>query len=223
MTNDVHISEAAEEASDGLSRRRFFAASGATGAAVIAAAYLTRTPGGASTTSLGGMKAAKPSLKKDLDTAAFAASLEVLAVGTYQSALDAANAGKLGSVPPAVATFVQTAKDQHQAHLDALNQLLTTNGRSAVTQPDSGLKGTVDQKFAQVTDAAGAAKLARELEQTAAATYLKAIPSLTPETAVVAGSILCVDQQHVAVLNYALGEYPVPDTFASTKDAASAS
>ena len=57
----------------------------------------------------------------------------------------------------------------------------------------------------------------------AAATYLKAIPTLTPDTAVVAGSILCVDQQHVAVLNYALGEYPVPDTFATTKGAASAS
>ena len=60
-------------------------------------------------------------------------------------------------------------------------------------------------------------------QQTAAATYLKSIPSLTTETAVVAGSILCVDQQHVAVLDYALGEYPVPDTFASTKQAASAS
>ena len=126
MTNDVHISEAAEEEARGLSRRRFFAVSGATGAAVVAAAYLTRTPGGASTTSVGVIKAAKPSLNTDLDTAAFAASLEVLAVGTYQSALDAANAGKLGSVPPAVVTFVQTAKDQHQAHLDALNRLLTT-------------------------------------------------------------------------------------------------
>ena len=71
MTNDVHISEVAEEEAHGLSRRQFFAVSGATGAAVVAAAYLTRTPGGASTRSVVGVKVAKPSLNKDLDTAAF--------------------------------------------------------------------------------------------------------------------------------------------------------
>jgi hypothetical protein len=223
MSDDVRISEPIDEESQGLSRRRFFAVSGATGAAVIAAAYLNGVPAGASTRSFGGnARAGAPSLKKDLDTAAFAASLEVVAVDAYQAALDAANAGSLGTVPPAVATFVQSAKDQHQAHLDSLNQLLTSNGRTAVSEPDPKLKETADQKLGQVADVAGAAKLARDLEEIAAATYLKAIPALTPDTAVVAGSILCVDQQHVAVLNYALGEYPVPRTFASTKGAASA-
>jgi hypothetical protein len=122
-----------------------------------------------------------------------------------------------------VATYVQTAKDQHQEQLDALNELLTGNGRAEVTEPDAGLSQTVDEQLAQVTDVKGAAELARELEEIAAATYQKAIPSLTPDSAVVAGSILCVDRQHVAVLNFALGEYPVPDTFASTSKAASAS
>lgn len=231
MSNDVHIKsidgEPIDEESDGLTRRRFFAMSGATGAAVVAAAYLSNSAVGASTSASkarmadAGIRTAKPSLKKDLDTAAFAASLEVLAVGTYTAALDAATAGKLGAVPPAVATFVTTAKDQHQAQLGALNDLLTSNGRSAITEPDAGLKATVDEQFGKVTDVVGAAKLARDLEEIAAATYLKAIPGLTPDTAVVAGSILCVDQQHVAILNYVLGEYPVPDTFGSTKKAAS--
>lgn len=208
----------------GLTRRGFLAATGLTGAAVVAVSYLGSAPAGASLRSAASAKARtakKPSLEGDLDTAAFAASLEVLAVATYQAALDAATAGKLGAVPPAVATFVQTAGDQHQAYLDTLNGLLTANGRPAVTEPDPTLKATVDAKFAQVADAGGAATLARELEEIASATYLKAIPNLTPDTAVIAASINCVGQQRVATLNFALGDYPVPDTFASTAKAAS--
>jgi hypothetical protein len=37
-----------------------------------------------------------------------------------------------------------------------------------------------------------------------------------------AGSIRIIDRQHVAILNCVLGEYPVPDTFANTGNAASA-
>ena len=226
MSHDTAPNPDAElDAEHGLSRRRFFAVSGATGAAVVAASYLSGGTAGAVTRRVAASvpTAKKASLESDLDTAAFAASLEVLAVGTYQAALDAATSGGLGDVPPAVATFVQTALGHHQEHLATLNGLLTGNGRPEVTEPDSGLKATVDEQFSKVTDAVGAAQLARDLEQIAAATYLKAIPSLTPETSVVAGSILCVDQQHVAILNYALGEYPVPDTFLSTAKAASPS
>ena len=48
-------------------------------------------------------------LKGDLAVAAVAASLENLAVYAYKAGLSAATAGKLGTVPPAVATFVTTA------------------------------------------------------------------------------------------------------------------
>lgn len=209
----------------GLSRRRFLAASGATGAAVVAATYLSGSIAGASTRtavpSTGRTK--KPSLQQDLGVAAFAASLEVLAVATYSAALDAANAGSLGAVPPAVATLVETARDQHQEYLDALNGVLTSNAKPEVTEPDADLKATVDAQFAQVTDVVGAAQLARDLEEIASATYLKAIPTLTPDTAVLAASVLCVGQQRVATLNFALGDYPVPDVFASTSKAAAPS
>lgn len=160
----------------------------------------------------------------DLDTAAFAASLEVLAVGTYGAALDAATAGKLGDVPPAVAEFATTAKSQHQAALDKWNGVLTSAGKPAVTQPPAKLKATVDGEFAKVTDVKGAAGLALMLEQIAAATYLKAIPTLRSKDAIeLAGSINVVDAQHVAVLLFVLGMYPVPDVFAKTDKAASPS
>jgi hypothetical protein len=160
----------------------------------------------------------------DLATAAFAASLEVLAVNTYKAALAAATANKLGPVPAAGATFVQTAITQHQAALDKWNGVLTSNGKTAVSAPDPKLNATVNTAFGQVTDFGGAAKLALQLEQIAAATYQKAVSSLTGKDAIqLAGSIQIIDMQHQAILNYVLGNYPVPDTFAKTDMAASPS
>jgi len=157
----------------------------------------------------------------DLKIAALAASLEVLAVGTYTAALAAATANKLGAVPPAVAQFVTTAMSQHQMQLDKWNTVLTGGGGTAVTEPNATLKPVVDAAFAKVTDVAGAANLALMLEQIAAATYLNAQNVLTDKDAIqLAGSIQIIDAQHVAVLLFVLGQYPVPDVFAKTDMAA---
>ena len=59
------------------------------------------------------------------------------------------------------------------------------------------------------------------LEQIAAATYLNAQNVLTDKDAIqLAGSIQIIDAQHVSILLYVLGEYPVPDVFAKTDMAA---
>lgn len=159
----------------------------------------------------------------DLAVAQLAASLEVLAVGTYGAALEAAGSGALGEVPPAVATFVTTAMEHHQAHLDAWNEVLLAADMEEVTEPPADLKATVDEAFGKVKDVVGAAELALLLEQTAAATYLAAIPELTDVAAIdLAASIQPIDMQHAAVLLFVLGEYPVPDTFAQTDMAYSA-
>jgi hypothetical protein len=159
----------------------------------------------------------------DIKVAGLAASLEVLAVGTYKAALAAAGAGALGDVPPAVAEFVTVAMAQHQAQLDAWNKVLTGAGGAAVTEPNATLKPTVDAEFAKVTDVTGAAKLALMLEQIASATYLNAQNVLTDKDAIMlAGSIQIIDAQHASILLYVLGEYPVPDVFAKTEMAAAA-
>ena len=153
----------------------------------------------------------------DLGVAQVAASLEVLAVQTYEAALDAAGSGALGDVPPAVATFVTTALEHHQAHRDAWNEVLLAADLEEVTSPPEDLKETVDDELAGVSDVTGAAELALMLEQTAAATCLSAIPELTDEAAIdLAASIQPIDMQHAAVLLFVLGRYPVPDTFAQT-------
>lgn len=159
----------------------------------------------------------------DLAVAALAAGLEVLAVSTYQQALDAAGAGALGEVPPAVGEFVTTALSQHQSHLDAWNLALTDNGEAEVTEPNATLAPVVAEMFGAVTDVAGAATLALELETIAAHTYLSAIPLIeSPEYRGLAGSIQVIDQQHQSVLLFALGQYPVPDVFQKTDKAVAA-
>ena len=179
----------------------------------------TKTTGGTDTTAAGGTDGAAT----DLKIVNLAAGLEVLAVGTYKAALAAATAGSLGAVPPAVATFVQTAMDQHQKQLDAWNKVLSAGGAPAVTAPNATLKPVVDAAFGKVTDVAGAAKLALMLEQIAAATYQSAIPVITDKDAItLAGSIQIIDAQHAAILNFVLGNYPVPDTFGKLDQAVAA-
>ncbi len=207
-----------------LTRRRFLAASTIAGVALVAAACgddNDESPGGAapeSTTTT----AASAIPAGDVTTATFAAGLEVLAVSTYKAALDAATQNKLGTVPPAVAEYMTTAMVHHTEHLNAWNKVVTSAGGAQVTEPDAKLKPVVDAEFAKVKDVAGAAKLALMLEQIAAQTYLKVIPTLKGKDAKkLAGSIQAVDQQHQSILLFALGKYPVPETFQKTEMAAS--
>jgi hypothetical protein len=208
-----------------MGRRRFLAVSGMAAGAGIALVACgddggddvsgadgspSTTAGASSTTAAGGAQG-------DLAIAMGAAGLEVLAVNTYGAALDAATAGELGQVPDAVAEFATTARQQHQAALDAWNGVLSDAGEQEVSMPPADLEATVNDQFAQVTDVAGLAELANMLEQTASQTYLDAQTVLEGEDArALAGSIQVIDQQHSAVLNFVLGEYPVPDVFQST-------
>jgi uncharacterized protein (DUF305 family) len=211
------------ESSNGLSRRRFLVGTSvAAGAVLVTAACGSDSDesGGATTTSTqGGQQGAGG----DTAVASLAAGLEVVAVSTYKAALDAATAGKLGTVPPAGATFVQTAMAHHQEHLDAWNKVLKSAGQPEVTQPNATLKPTVDAEFAKAKTFGDAAKLALTLEETAAATYLSAIPQLKDKAAIKqAASIQAIDAKHAAILLFVLGMYPVPETFAKETKAVKA-
>ena len=228
-----------EQIQSGVNRRSFLAIGGAMSAAAILAACssgdsdggsessdTTAAPEETTTSEAGSTTTTAPeterSVENDLKLGAFAAALEVLAVNTYGAALDAATAGSLGEVPPAGAEFVTTAKAQHQAQLDRWNEVLTGADQEAVTEPPADLEATVNEEFGKVTDFVGAAKLALMLEQIAAATYLSVIPLLATEDPIrLAASIQPIDMQHAAILLFVLGEYPVPDTFATTDMAVS--
>jgi hypothetical protein len=195
------------------SRRGFLIGAGAVaGGAVLAACSSGSSSSGSTTTSTSATKTGK--LTGDLAIAALAASLENLAVAAYGDVLTAAGQNKLGTVPPAVATFVTTAKGQHAQHAAAWNSAITQAGHAAIMVPDPALVPTVNAAFAQVTDVVGAAKLALMLEGIAAATYQNGISVVTADSSVkVAASIQPVEMQHIAILNFALGQYPIPDAF----------
>lgn len=193
-------------------RRTFLKGSGVVvGGLALAACGAENTTGGSSASPSSGK------LKGDLQLAGVAASLEILAVETYKAALDAATAGKLGAVPPAVAEFVKTAMKQHQDHADAWNVIIMASGHAKVTEPDAAVKPQIDAAFKDVKDVVGVAKLALTLENVAAQTYFNVISVLKDKKALkIASEIEPVEHQHAAILHFVLGEYPVPDVFTKT-------
>ena len=194
------------------SRRGFLLGAGlAAGAAVLAACGSVTSASQAPTTTV------RPSrLTGDLLVAALAASLENLGVYAYSAGISAAKAGKLGSVPPAVANFAQVAMAQHKEHAGAWNGILTAAGARSVSTTDPALTPTVRQALSKVTDVTGLANLALEIENIAAATYQDSPAVLSSKRAVgIAASIQTVELQHAAILNFVLGKYPVPSAFSS--------
>jgi hypothetical protein len=158
-------------------------------------------------------------LSGDLSLAALAASLENLLAAAYQSALDMAGDGKLGTVPPAVTTFVTTVQSHHRDHAAAWNAILTAAGRRAVTGVDSSVNVAVVQPaLASLKDVAGLVRLGRQVEEVAAATYLDAVQNTLTTTGAIqtAAAIQPVEMQHLAILNLFVATDPVPDSFATT-------
>ena len=214
----------------GLSRRRFL---GVGGAALVAAGAGVACGGGGGSGGSGGSGgggnqatgssvAAPPTLTGDLAVASLVAGLENLAIDTYEALIASTSDGTLGAVPALVGSVVATSRAQHIEHLAVWNRVLRVAGMAEVDAADAGLKPTLDSMLAQVTDVGGAARLALLVEEILADTYLKAIPTLADKESVRAAAlILATDQQHQAVLRFALGEFPVPEPLLVPDKAAS--
>jgi hypothetical protein len=196
------------------------------GAAAVGGVLLAAcgSSGKASPPATTGASHSPASLTGDLKVAALAASLENLGVYAYGAGIKAAQAGKLGTVPPAIVTFATTAMAQHKEHGAAWNAALTGAGKAKVTETDPALTPTVNQMFAQVTDVTGLAKLALEIENIAGQTYQAGIGVLSSTSAIkTAATIHPVEMQHAAILNLVLGNYPVPNAFNPVSSARSTS
>jgi hypothetical protein len=225
LHHDVGLPAMAEALAEmrGTSRRTFLMGAGAAvagGAALAVGSGAMPTLAAASTRRLSSTKAAAfppHGLTGDLAVAAVAASLENLAVFAYTAGLTAASQGKLGTVPPAVATFATTVKGQHQQHAAAWNAVLKSHGKAPVTVTNPTLTPTVQSDFAKVTDVTGLAQLAITLETIAAQTYQAETAKLKSSAAIgLSSSIQPVEMQHIAVLYYVLGMYPGAQTSSGT-------
>ncbi|WUH90763.1 ferritin-like domain-containing protein [Streptomyces sp. NBC_00433] len=206
-------------------RRRFLVGAGGLAAAMALAACSSGDKHDSAAPTKGAAPSPSGSSKSqytgDLKVVALAVALENQAVGAYQATLAAAEAGKLGQVPPAVATFVTTAMAQHSDHAKAWNAVLTGAGKPAIHDvPLSNQPATLAAlgKARTVTDVA---KLALQLEDQAAQTYLFATFDVSAAAGVAtAASIAPVEAMHAAILHYVLGQYPVPDDFLPVDKAA---
>jgi Ferritin-like domain len=151
----------------------------------------------------------------ELEIVAAAARLEALAVDAYTIAREAGTAGRFGDVPPALADYLDAALGHHRVALEAWNRVLAAAGRPTVFEAPADLATPIAEQFAAVTDGVGAARVALGVEQAASATYLEAVGKLVSEPAIrLSGSMLSIDQQHLSLLLFAVGEYPVAETSA---------
>jgi len=199
-------------------RRNFLRGGVVTAGAIGGSAVLASCGGGGSSAT------PTPSASGDLKVAQLAASLEVLAVNTYNTALTAAGRGSFGAVPPAFATFAQTAMKQHQDHENGWNAALQNAGLPAQTTPDPKYNQVVQSALPGLKTIADVANLALTLETVAVETYTAGASLVTAKAnRAVALTIAPVEAQHVAVLNFVLGTYPVPASFITTDKAASPS
>ncbi|GAB2459731.1 ferritin family protein [Jatrophihabitans fulvus] len=173
--------------------------------------------GSGSSSSAGGSK-----YTGDLKVVALAAALENLAVGAYTLAIQAAGAGKLGAVPKSVATFAATAMSQHKDHAAAWNGVLGKANLPKITGTPVTIAADQVKQLKAATSVADVAKLALGLEEAAAQTYLFAASNVTDTGGIMtAATIEPVEQMHAAILNFVLGQYPVPVSFLGTDKAAS--
>ncbi|WP_329166854.1 ferritin-like domain-containing protein [Streptomyces sp. NBC_01387] len=158
----------------------------------------------------------------DLKVVALAVALENQAVAAYKAALSAAKAGKLGTVPPAISTFITTAMAQHQDHANAWNGVLSSAGKPKITGVPLSNQPEITKALGQVKNVTQVAQLALTLEDTATETYVFATYNVKSSGGInTAATIAPVEAMHAAILHYVLGQYPVPDTFISTNKAAS--
>jgi ferritin-like protein len=129
-----------------------------------------------------------------------AASIENLAVATYDTALTLDFIGG-GSANAVVKAFVEKTKEQHQQHAEAFNAAATRLGGKAQDQPDPVLLGVVNNAKPTLTGPAEVVALAIELEDGAAQTYVANTGAYANKNArSVSASIMGVEAQHVAIL-----------------------
>jgi len=181
-------------------RRQFLKVGGITiaGAALIAACGDDSDVPAQTGTSMPSGSTSRPSAgSMDLTLAKTAASLEALAVATYDTAI---MSGLVTTA--AIGDAAKLFQQHHQAHLDALNGLISQNGAARVTEPNAVVKQAgVDPAPPSAKTEADIVGLAFTLEDAAAQTYVFAATQLSaPELRSTIMTIGGVEARHRALL-----------------------
>ena len=194
-------------------RRTFFKLGGVTimGAAVLAACGDTDDDAsGSSTTTSTTMGGDEDSM--DLPLARTAASLEKLAVDTYQTGIDS---GLVTTM--AIADAATLFQSHHQEHLDALNGAIKNAGGEEVTEPNEAVfKALIEPAVTAAKSEADIVQIAFDLESAAAQTYVYAGGTLsTPELRSTIMTIGGIEARHAAILQVSGLGQPATEVFAA--------
>ncbi len=142
----------------------------------------------------------------DIQMLQTAASIEVLAVSTYTTALTLPYIGG-STANPVVTKFCQVTRSQHTQHEKAFNAAITGLGGKVQTNPDPVFVPVVQKAVASLAGASaaqgalGVVALALELENVAAETYVNdTIKASSSQNKALFASIMGVEAQHAAVL-----------------------
>jgi hypothetical protein len=218
--NVVREQSQVNQANRALGRRGFLVGVGGVAAIGALAACGSSTTGpkasgsSAAPTPTGSSSAAASKYTGDLKVVALAAALENLAVAAYKDTLTRAAAGKLGTVPPAIATFVTTVMKQHSEHAAAWNAVLTKSNLPAITGTPLTIAAPMVAKLDAAMTVPAVAMVALGLENAAADTYTFAAANVTDAGGIMtAATIQPVETMHAAILSFVLGQYPVPLSF----------
>jgi hypothetical protein len=191
-------------------RRSFFKLGGATiiGAAVLAACGDTNDSGASDKSTTSSMDDAGGEM--DLALARTAASLEKLAVDTYQTGIDS---GLVTTM--AIADAATLFQSHHQDHLDALNAVISDAGGDEVTEPnDAVFKALVQPAVTAAKAEQDIVKIAVDLENAAAQTYVFAGGQLgTPTLRSTIMTIGGIEARHAAILQIAAQGAAPADVF----------
>ncbi len=134
----------------------------------------------------------------DAGLAAYAQSVELAAVQAYMAA---AKSGKVTT--KAVLDAATAFAGHHQEHAAAFG---AAAGSSATNKPNPKLLQSVGGEIGSAADEKAILKIAYDVENAAAATYLFALGALTtPDALQLTASILPIEAQHAVVLGSALG------------------
>lgn len=176
--------------------RRNLLKSGGFGLGLLAAGGLLSTAFGQRAAAVVGRPTATA---VDVDVQIFqtAASLENLAVATYDAALTL----PFITENAVVATFAETTRNQHAEHGAAFNAQAAELGGARQEDPNPKYTPIVEDAKAGLTDALAVVDLAATLEEVATDTYLANLTLLSDGTMrTLMGSVLGVESQHLAVL-----------------------
>ncbi|MFC0080853.1 ferritin-like domain-containing protein [Aciditerrimonas ferrireducens] len=137
----------------------------------------------------------------DIQILQTAASIEVLAVATYQKALTLPFIGG-SSANPVVKTFAEKTMEQHAQHKTAFNAVTVRLGGKKQENPDPVLLKVVQAAEPGLTSPLPVVKLALELENGAAETYIVDCSALSDgDGRKTTASIMGVEAQHAAILS----------------------